>query len=63
MDVLIIAKWLFAIDLHYIEENYAYSDPANQRLSGAPSVITTMINIFLNGADMGEASYEVITGG
>lgn len=51
MDTLIVAKWLFAIDLHYLEENYPASAPENQVLRGAPSVITTMINIFLNGAD------------
>lgn len=40
----------------------AFYDAYNHDLSGAPSVITTMINIFLAGADTGPASYTVIPG-
>ena len=41
MDILIISKWLYPFNLYWTTEK-EYSD-----LSGAPSVITCMINMFL----------------
>ena len=59
MDALIIAKWVNRVDIGLIER---MNTPAGDHvLSGAPSVITTMINIFLGVAETDTAvSYEII---
>jgi V-type H+-transporting ATPase subunit a len=54
MDILIIAKWLYTINLDDVGDK--------DILHNSPAIITTMINIFLSGAEPPQGSYEVVGG-
>lgn len=54
MDVLIIAKWLYVVDI----DNPSYKD----KVHDSPAIITTMINIFLDGGAAGEGAYYLFPG-
>jgi V-type H+-transporting ATPase subunit a len=56
MDVLIIAKWVYTADLD--NQTLAMRDT----IHNSPAIITTMINIFLNGADNSDGEYYVVPG-
>jgi V-type H+-transporting ATPase subunit a len=64
MDTLIVAKWIFNVDIDAIEAlSPLATDPGALPLSGSPSVITTMINIFLKTATTDtDVSYELMRG-
>ena len=54
MDILIIGKWLTYRNLDAPPSQYEYD-----RVHRAPAIITTMINIFLNGGDPGDGADPV----
>lgn len=56
MDVLIIAKWIFTVDLDATDKT------SMDNIHNSPAIITTMINIYLNGAENKEGGYYVVSG-
>lgn len=55
MDALIIAKWMYPRNPEiYVKEDFSNDAYTSIRL--APSIITTMIDIFLNGASNEDSS-------